>query len=279
MTSGDAGEDLGPRLEREGLLRIESATFRLTEPERALAGEERDASRAKNISYHPQTGGIDGVDADPGRIETLRGLMARYAAWSRALVDERLPAYAARLEVGRTSLRLRAVEAEPRSWRKDDRRLHVDAFTSQPVGGRRILRVFSNIDPAGRPRRWAVGEAFEDHARRFRGRLRRRLLPGEAALLEGLRLTKARRTHYDQLMLGLHDAAKRDEVYQTSAPRRILDFPAGATWVVFTDQTPHAALSGRGAMEQTFYLPVQALHDQAASPLRILERLEGATLA
>ena len=65
--------------------------------------------------------------------------------------------------------------------------LHLDAFTSQPVAGRRILRVFSNVDPTGAERDWAIAEGgFEDYAHRFRHRARR-LLPGEAALLEGCR--------------------------------------------------------------------------------------------
>jgi 3-deoxy-D-manno-oct-2-ulosonic acid (Kdo) hydroxylase len=40
----------------------------------------------------------------------------------------------------------------------------------------------------------------------------------------------------------------------------------------------HAALSGHGALEQTFYLPVAALRDPATSPLRVLESLSGHAL-
>ena len=51
-----------------------------------------------------------------------------------------------------------------------------------------------------------------------------------------------------------------------------------STWLAFTDQTPHAAVSGQCALEQTFYVPVDALAEPASSPLRILERLWGAPL-
>ena len=67
--------------------------------------------------------------------------------------------FAARQHVvppGRTS------PAAQRSWRKDDTRLHVDAFPSNPMHGTRLLRVFSNVNPSGQPREWRVGEPFED---------------------------------------------------------------------------------------------------------------------
>jgi hypothetical protein len=274
--SPDAG--LAARLESEGLLILDSPAFALNPDELELAGRRWGEGGPKNVSYNPAAGRIDGAVGDESEIEGLRVLLARFSAWSLDLIARYFPAYRPRLDVGRASLRFRSVEEAPRSWRKDDRRLHVDAFTSQPVAGRRILRVFSNIDPEGAARRWAVGEAFEAHARRFQRRIRR-LAPGEAALLEGLGLTKSRRTNYDQAMLCLHDAAKRDADYQASAPRRLIDFPRGATWVVFTDQTPHAALSGRGALEQTFYLPVEAQMAPTSSPLRILERLLDRPLA
>ncbi len=41
----------------------------------------------------------------------------------------------------------------------------------------------------------------------------------------------------------------------------------------------HAALSGQHAFEQTYLLPVGAMLDEAGSPLRVLERLTGRTLA
>ncbi|HZL01023.1 MAG TPA: Kdo hydroxylase family protein, partial [Caulobacteraceae bacterium] len=231
----------------------------------------------KNISLDPATGRVGGAaeDADVGALARLLG---RYAAWATALVGEVAPRYAPAIAPGRTSFRPRPVEDGAASPRKDDRRLHADAFPSRPVGGRRILRVFSNIDPAGEARVWRVGEPFEDYARRWLPRARRNL-PGEAWALERLGITKNRRTDHDALMLGLHDRAKLDADYQATAPRREVRFPAGSSWMVFTDSVVHAAVLGRRALEQTFYLPVSAMADEAASPLRILERLTGRTLA
>jgi len=42
---------------------------------------------------------------------------------------------------------------------------------------------------------------------------------------------------------------------------------------------PHAALAGRNALEQTFYLPVGAQRHPELAPLSVLERLTGRRLA
>jgi hypothetical protein len=275
-----SGDDLRSLLERDGVLMLTTPPFALSGLELGVLENHWSDGRSKNSSYNPHTGEVDGVAGAPADVEGLRALMARYSDWAADKLGEFFPAYHETLEMGRTSLRRRSVQDEPPlSRRKDDRSLHLDAFTSQPVHGRRILRVFCNIDPTGADREWAIAEGgFEDYAKRFQGRARR-LLPGEAAMLEGLSLTKCRRTDYDQIMLGMHDAAKRDRTYQRTAPRRYVSFPRDAVWLAFTDQTPHAAVSGQCALEQTFYVPVEALADPARSPLRILERLWGSTLA
>jgi len=259
------------RLEREGLLVLDDVTFTLTPDERGLLDVDLGDGKAKNVSLAPgqHVRGTSAENADAARVEAL---LSRFRDWARGLLIERAPPYAAALETGRTSYRPRGIDDAPISARKDDRRLHVDAFASQPTGGKRILRVFSNINPAGESRLWRVGEPFEDYARRWIGKARASL-PGEAWLLEAVGLTKARRTPYDALMLQLHDAAKLDAAYQSDAPRREVAFPPGSTWIVYTDSVVHAAIAGRFALEQTFYLPLSAMTAPEASPARILERI------
>jgi hypothetical protein len=110
------------------------------------------------------------------------------------------------LEQARTSFRPNEVAGRNYSPRHDDRRLHVDAFPSRPMAGKRILRLFSNVSPDGVVRAWRVGERFEPFARRFLPRAGRPL-PGSAWLLEQLGITKGRRSAYDHLMLGCTIAA------------------------------------------------------------------------
>jgi hypothetical protein len=67
---------------------------------------------------------------------------------------------------------------------------------------------------------------------------------------------------------------KADETYQKTSQQLAVDFPAGSTWLVFTDQVPHAALAGQYQLEQTFLLPVDAMQQPERSPLRVLEGLK-----
>jgi hypothetical protein len=264
------------RLEREGLVVMDGESFALTSQEKGLLTADLGDGKAKNISWSPSAG-VRGSEAGVDENALLENLLSRYAAWARDLVVRLAPTYSGCLEQGRTSYRPRAVDDAPISPRKDDRRLHVDAFASQPTGGRRILRVFANINPAGEDRVWQVGESFEAYARRWAGRVRSQY-PGEAALLQALGITRGRRTPYDALMLQLHDRAKLDGAYQTRAPRREVRFAPGAVWIVYTDSTAHAAIAGRYALEQTFYLKLSAMAAPEASPARILERITGRRL-
>ena len=121
---------------------------------------------------------------------------------------------------------------------------------------------------------WRVGEPFETMARTFLPRIRA-ALPGSAAVLAALHVTKRRRSAYDHLMLNLHDRAKEDLAYQRDCAQEVVHFAPGTTWLCFSDQVMHAAVSGQYMLEQTIHLPVSALYDPAKSPLAILERITG----
>lgn len=263
-------------LEQGEVVTLPHLSFELVHGEAALLDASLSDHKAKNISLDPTSGRIRGAEGDAERLALVKRMMERFSGWSAAVVRALLPGYARALQLGKTSFRPCEVEGRAMSARKDDSRLHVDAFPSQPVQGRRILRLFANIDPE-RPRVWNVGEPFEPFATRFLPGTGRQV-PGAGVVMELLHATKGRRTAYDHAMLRLHDLGKQDDAYQRAAIRRRVEFPPCSTWIVFTDATLHAALEGRHALEQTFFLPVQAMADEAMSPLRILERLSGRPL-
>ena len=233
--------------------------------------------KAKNISYDPTSGVVKGTVAAGRERPRLQEMMKAFAAAATQLVLDLFPRYAGGIDRARASYRPVEIAGREYSPLKDDKRLHVDAFPSTPTRGRRILRVFSNINPSGKPRIWHIGEPFESLAGKFLPALAR---PNAslAYLLAAVGATRGRRSAYDQLMLGLHDSAKRDAVYQASAPREEFAFPAGSSWMCFTDQVVHAAIAGQYALEQTFYLDIEAMTDPGRSPLRVLERMTGRTL-
>jgi hypothetical protein len=259
-------------LEHGSILFLPQLAFELTPDEYRFLAPCWLYGKAKNISYDPPTSVIRHTSAAGDDRAALTAMMARFSQQARTLLLALCPHYAATLEYGLTSFRPAAIEGRPSSAKKDDARVHIDAFASRPNHGRRILRVFCNINPNGEPRIWNIGEPFEGVAHRFRERIPPQW-PGSAWLLAALGITKGRRSAYDHIMLNLHDHAKLDIEYQRSTPKQHIEFPPGSTWVVYTDRVMHAALGGQFMLEQTFYLPVAAMQDERYAPLRVLEQL------
>jgi hypothetical protein len=261
-------DDYVAQLEAGSVLFLPTQGFDILPGERTLFTPA--LARAKNVSFDPATGRVGGTREQGPAERALAGLLGRFGEASGALVARLFPAYTERLERRRASFRPVEIAGRATSWRQDDTRLHVDSFPATPSGGRRILRVFTNVNPDARPRSWRVGEPFDRVAARFAPQLAMPW-PGSATLLRLLGLTRTRRTPYDALMLQLHDAMKRDEAYQRSAPQTEVEFPAASTWIAFTDQVSHAAVAGQYQLEQTFLLPVDAMRAPARSPLHVLE--------
>jgi hypothetical protein len=266
----DAAVQAMRKLESGSVLFMPQLAFPLNAGERRFLSPQWLEGQAKNVSYDPRSARIAHTSAQGDDRAQLTALMNRFARHARSLVLNLCPHYGPSLRDGLTSFRPVETRGRETSRKKDDTRLHVDAFASRPNQGLRILRVFSNVNPRGEPRVWEIGEPFEAMAARYAQNVPPQW-PGSAWLQEKMRITKGRRSAYDHVMLNLHDAAKLDDSYQRSTPRTRFEFPALSTWIVFTDRVMHAALAGQFLLEQTFYLPVAAMQDERYAPLRILE--------
>jgi len=254
------------------VLSFPTLPFVLAEDERRFLDESWTDGHAKNISVRWPTGDLRGAAGSAADLDALRAMVVRYAEQSEAFALRLFPHYRGTLRRGNTSFRPVDVAGRETSWRKDDTRLHVDAFPSNPMHGTRLLRVFCNVNEEGKPRKWRVGEPFVAHARRYLPSITRPI-PGSAWLMNTIGVTKRRRTEYDHVMLQLHDHAKADLEFQKDGPQAHVNFAPGTTWVVYSDQVLHAAMGGQHMMEQTFYLDVEDLQRPETSPLRTLERL------
>ena len=263
-------------LERGKVLVFTRLPFALEAREKSLLSPSISNGKSKNVSLKP-SGELGGTALVGDDAQTLKAMIARYAETATRFLEDLLPAYAGRLERAQTSYRPVKVEGRSQSVIHDDTRLHVDAFPSRPMRGRRIMRIFTNVNPDGAPRVWHVGEPFEDMVRAMLPRAKE----GSglnAWLLAATGITKGRRSPYDALMLGLHDNAKLDERYQKSSPQIEVPFAPGTTWFCYTDQVMHAALAGQYVLEQTFHLDTDAMARPELSPLKVLERLKGHAL-
>lgn len=273
---------LAGEIEQGKVLFLPRLGFDLRESEAPFLDPRWLSGTHKSVSYEPvraaATGGVRGAQGSPEELARLAAMIARFQTGALALIHALFPGYVAHLRVAPTSFRPGNVESHKLSWRKDDTLLHVDSFPSRPNRGERILRVFTNVHPRAVDRVWKVGDLFERTAAEFLPRVRPPV-PGTAIVLKTLGITKSRRSRYDHAMLRIHDAMKQDGGYQARASHLSFGFPPGLTWVCFSDQTAHAALSGQFMMEQTLHLPIKALYFPERSPLKVLERLSGRTLA
>jgi 3-deoxy-D-manno-oct-2-ulosonic acid (Kdo) hydroxylase len=259
-------------LESGRVLLLGELPFHIAADEIFLLSPKIMGIERKNISLDPASGRVGNTSLGGVEAAKLAAMMQRFGDSAERLLHDLLPGYAPALERARTSFRPAEIAGRTYTPRHDDRLLHVDAFPSRPMGGRRILRLFCNIAPDGAARAWRVGEPFPDFARQFLPRIRSGL-PGSAWLLERLGVTKGRRSEYDRIMLHLHDMGKLDAAYQSRAPKADVAFASGTTWFCFTDQVLHAALAGHCALEQTCHVPVAAMAVPERSPLRVLESL------
>lgn len=259
-------------LEQGKVLFFPALAFQFAEDEQGLLTPSASNGKAKNVSYNSRTKKIAGTAFVGDAKNSLQKLMARYADYTQTLVHNLLPGYMPKIQQGRTSYRPQeALNRKAPSFRKDDMRLHVDAFASTPVRNNRILRVFCNVNPANQDRIWRTGEPFEKVVAHFK----KQLIPYskfKASLLNLFQTTKTHRTAYDHYMLQLHDKMKEDMDYQEHVDQREVHFPSGSTWIVYSDCTSHAAMSGQYMLEQTYYLPYQAMQNPALAPQSILAR-------
>jgi hypothetical protein len=262
-------------LESGAVLYFPHLAFRLADDEKRFLDARIADGKAKNISLDHTSGKMQASSLSGEPATRLAAMIERFGNQAAGLVHDLLPYR--NVERARTSYR--PVQVKGRSYSKisDDRLLHIDAFPSRPMQGRRILRFFANVAPSS-SRNWHVGQPFEDFARRFLPQVGPHL-PGKSWLYEKLGVTRGKRSLYDEMMLSLHDAGKLDADFQTNSPHQAVSFPPGSCWLVFTDQVLHAALGGEFALEQTFHLDMDQMKDPARAPIRVLERLSGRSLA
>lgn len=269
-------------IERGAVVAFPKLRFDIGESERRFLTGPPSIGKSRTISFDFATGRIHGSRLGGDDLCDLAAILTRFDRAACQLIGELFPRYRRYMIVGRASFRSIDIETGATlrrrlDHRSADRRLHVDAFATRPSGGLRILRIFSNVNPESRPWVWRIGEPFPSFAARLLPGVRR-MMPGEAWLLEALHVTRGRRTEYDHLMLALHDRPQKDGHPQTRAQSATLSFKANTTWVAFTDQVPHADLTGQHVLEQTFLVNPAGLRAPERAPLAVLEGLTGRAL-
>jgi hypothetical protein len=200
----------------------------------------------------------------------IEAMMARYGEWTEDVTNQLLPSYRDALDRKRVTYRPFA--------RNSTQSLHIDSSYGYPTQGRGMLRIFTNINPVNRLRIWQLGEPFEPFVSRFLPAVSLGKRSWVSSILARLGIVDGTKTKYDQYVAALRALGIRDKEYQRTAPRKVMEFPVGASWIAITDLVLHGAISGQHSLDRTFYLPVEAMNDPSRSSLRILERLTGEAL-
>ncbi len=285
-TSPQAAPDtpLAERLERGEVVFYAHCPFPLPDgDDRRFLLEQRLAGRAhKNISYDPHTRKAGGfARATRAQAERLRDLLGTFSRTASAWLADVLPAYARGWELDQVSFR--PEEEATRQLRLTARNdlLHLDAFPSRPTNGRRILRLFANVNPT-EPRVWVTSDPFPRLLERY-GRqvgLPAGHGPGWVTRLthgvKGVfRPGQRPRSAYDAFMLRFHHFLKSNEDFQENCVKRFWTFPPNSAWMVITDTASHAALRGRYALEHSYFLSPETLSLPGESPPALLEKACG----
>jgi hypothetical protein len=273
-------------LERGQILFFREPPFHLPAEDREflLSQQWTELRLHKNVSYRPGEDILKGVSGDAATVERLHSILRNYSAQVVDFVTKFLAPYAGKWTLDFASFRPLEEEGRGLPLHKRNDLLHVDAFPSRPTRGGRILRVFTNLNPA-KPRVWHTTKGFESLARQYAQDAGLQRFAEDSVVSrtvqdwgEKLGFRGTGRTPYDMFMLRFHDYLKENDEFQKNCPKVRLEFPPLATWLVYTDGVAHAAMSGQYALEQTFLVPPKALVAPEQAPYRILEKIAGRPL-
>lgn len=257
--------------EQGNLITFPNLAFELTEDEQAFLSTECENPKSKNIFYNRFADRIDTALEGKDK-QRLADMIIRFGDHATKLVHALFPDYVDQIEQDMLTYRPLPVEGHDASKNKRDMLLHVDAFSKRPSQGKRIIRFFSNIHPGDMTRDWRLGEPFEDVANTFLPDVTVPILPNSKNLKTRGKLNR-KFSLYDHVMLQIHDMMKANPEYQKNCKQMIVKLPPRTSWMVMTDTVPHAVMAGQFCLEQTFFLPVEAMVAPEHSPLKILERL------
>jgi len=281
-------EQLCRKLEQGNILLLDPTQFAPSGDDGAFLREQRQTASAshKNIAYKPHIDKVTGVDKESAQnADRMRRIISQYSRGALNLMTTLFPAYSKYWHIDYASFRPLEEQGRDLPIRHRNDLMHIDAFPTRPTHGGRILRLFTNIHPS-RDRVWGTAESFDVIAERhaIQAGLKQvtswpfSLKRGAMAVGNKLGLKVPDRSAYDEFMLRFHNYLKADEEFQKNGQTQTAAFPPGASWITFTDQVAHKALSGQYALEQTCIVPYAAMLLPDHAPVAVLERIAGTRL-
>lgn len=261
--------------------------FPAADREFLLSQRQSESRLHKNVSYRPRQDVLRGAAGSGPDVTRLHEIMRRYSNSVTAFLGSLLPPYAGKWTLDYASFRPEEEQGRDLPVHKRNDLLHVDAFPTRPMHGRRILRCFTNINPTT-PRVWNTTDGFPALAGKYASDagladFAAKGSPRTPAMVRAIKkafgMKAVDHSAYDRFMLHFHDYLKEKTEFQANCPKVRIEFPPGSVWICYTDSVPHAVLSGQYALEQTFIIPLDALVTPEKAPIRVLEKLAGKPMA
>lgn len=251
--------------------------------------------KLKNISYHPEAGGIRGLDSDDEALrERVKRILVGVSDGISGFLERHAPRLTRNCTVGTCSIRPIEERGRNLSPHASNELVHFDAGAYGATNGDRILRFFINVNPS-QDRVWASKGNFADvfavhgdeaglsYQGAGPGYLEKGAMDyarsGFVNLLSaiGLRMAKVLDSSpYDREMRRFHNYMKDTPAFQAD-PRghQEFRFPPYSAWMVFTDTVSHACLSGQFCFVQTSIVRLENCRKPELAPINVLRRAAG----
>jgi hypothetical protein len=279
-TTVNLAKTLPQRLEQGEIVYYPASPFEaLDESDRDFLIQQRVAGASgRHVEFEPGSGALHHLaSSDSTTNQRLQRILGAFAVRARSWLTDQLPGYAAGWQFGPVTLRTE--EEATRSLRFSQREdlLHIDPFPDGPAHGRRLLRLFVNLNPT-EPRVWATSDNLARLLDRFgatggfpsleQSSWAWQVRQGVWQLLDA---RQRGRSSADDFLLRLHDYLKANDHLQERGPKRFWHFAPGSAWLVMTDGLSHAVLRGRYALEMSVFIDPATLVCPELAPARIVE--------
>ena len=242
---------------------------------------------SKNISYHPEADNVNGIKGDPETRTRVHRLLKDNATRVQAFLRRIMPDLTKNWKVGTSSFRPLQEKGRNLSAHASNELVHVDAGAYGATHGDRILRFFTNVNPA-EDRVWvskgALPELYERFGRDagvrtgatktfdegFLDRLRTGAATALSTVFPTARMLDS--SPYDRAMRRFHNFMKDTPSFQaTPEGHREFRFKPFTSWMVFTDMVSHACIEGQHAFVDTFVIPLESCRLADLTPIQILK--------
>jgi hypothetical protein len=289
--------DLSDALEGGKIVYFPESPVELPAPEELVFFREElpKLLKLKNISYHPESGRVRGLDTDDSDIaDRVHRILVSVSDHIGDFLSKVAPSLTAGWTVGTCSFRPIQEKGRNLKPHASNELVHIDAGAYGATNGDRILRFFINVNP-NEDRVWATKGDFPQLYSRFGeaanikpthtsktylqkrpwDHLRTGLLNGlaSAGLPEAKILDSS---PYDRAMRKFHNYMKDTPSFQEDRDgHEELRYPPFSAWLVFTDMVSHASLSGQFAFVHTSIVRLGNCRKPELAPYNILRQSVG----